>query len=104
MRTGSHVHEAHDHCRTAPGNAEDFHAVSDDVEQCFQVGQVVDTYCTSGIYTLDYRGIVALWSDCTVGGTLQSRSCCLSTLGCLRACYGTGFSLGTSSTTGVESI
>jgi len=69
------VHEAHDHCRSAPGYAEDFHTVSDDVEQCFQVGQVVYTYSTSGVYTLDYCSISTLGSNRAVGGTLQFRSC-----------------------------
>src|SRR5262249_28064447 len=71
LRAGSHVHEAHDHCRSAPGNTEDFHTVGDDVEQRFQVSQVVDTDCAGGVNALNNGGITRLRSASNVGGALK---------------------------------
>src|SRR5262249_10883356 len=73
FRARSHVHESHDHCRSAPRDSEGFHTVGDDVEQRFQVGQVVDAYCTCSVDALDNRGIALLRTDGTIGGTLQHR-------------------------------
>src|SRR5687768_1583525 len=76
------MHEAHDHRRATPGDTKNFHTVGDDVEQCFQVGEVVYAHCTGCVDAHDRRSVTTLWSDSTIGGTLENRcSAVLNLLG-----------------------